>query len=101
MCRRRHVRNVYLACGHTFNLPEEIVRQISFISAFAFTTLPRFDVRSLNASSVYSILLTADRRFVCVPAGNTFAIQSNIPPISAGIAPPVTGKRNTKDINKQ
>ncbi|PBK91100.1 hypothetical protein ARMGADRAFT_1166657 [Armillaria gallica] len=26
MCRRRHVRNVYLRCGHTVNLPEEIIR---------------------------------------------------------------------------
>ncbi|KAK0489725.1 hypothetical protein EDD18DRAFT_577349 [Armillaria luteobubalina] len=26
MCRRRHVRNVYLRCGHTINLPEQIVR---------------------------------------------------------------------------
>ncbi|KAK0443823.1 hypothetical protein EV421DRAFT_2035266, partial [Armillaria borealis] len=26
MCRRRHVRNVYLRCRHTINLPEQIVR---------------------------------------------------------------------------
>ncbi|KAK0193091.1 hypothetical protein F5146DRAFT_531236 [Armillaria mellea] len=26
MCRRRQVRNIYLRCGHTFNLPEEIIQ---------------------------------------------------------------------------
>ncbi|KAK0494416.1 hypothetical protein EDD18DRAFT_1174090 [Armillaria luteobubalina] len=26
MCRRRHVRNVYLRCGHTVNLPEDIIQ---------------------------------------------------------------------------
>ncbi|KAK0464845.1 hypothetical protein IW261DRAFT_1163930 [Armillaria novae-zelandiae] len=26
MCRRRQVRNVYLRCGHAFNLPEEIIQ---------------------------------------------------------------------------
>ncbi|KAK0203361.1 hypothetical protein DFS33DRAFT_1330506 [Desarmillaria ectypa] len=25
MCRRRQVRNVYTRCGHTVNLPEEII----------------------------------------------------------------------------
>ncbi|KAN0075560.1 hypothetical protein V8E55_011583 [Tylopilus felleus] len=25
MCRWRHVRNVYLACGHAFTLPEELI----------------------------------------------------------------------------
>ncbi|KAK0220556.1 hypothetical protein IW262DRAFT_1034650 [Armillaria fumosa] len=26
MCRRRHVRNIYVRCGHAFNLPEEIIQ---------------------------------------------------------------------------
>ncbi|KIM52412.1 hypothetical protein SCLCIDRAFT_141149 [Scleroderma citrinum Foug A] len=25
MCRWRHVRNVYLACGHAFTLPDELI----------------------------------------------------------------------------
>ncbi|KAJ3794784.1 hypothetical protein GGU11DRAFT_279784 [Lentinula aff. detonsa] len=25
MCRRRHVRNIYLKCGHAVNLPEQEV----------------------------------------------------------------------------
>ncbi|KAK0203363.1 hypothetical protein DFS33DRAFT_1383621 [Desarmillaria ectypa] len=51
-----------------------------------------FDVRSLNASLVSSILRAASRRFVCVPAGNTFAIRNSIPPTSEGIAPPAPRK---------
>ncbi|KAK0443821.1 hypothetical protein EV421DRAFT_1903409 [Armillaria borealis] len=58
-----------------------------------------FNARSLNASLVYSILLAANRRFVGVPAGNTFAIRNSIPPISAAIAPSATRKRNTNDVN--
>ncbi|PBK64049.1 hypothetical protein ARMSODRAFT_1088201 [Armillaria solidipes] len=59
-----------------------------------------FDASSLNASLVYSIPLAANLRFVCVLAGNTFAIRNSIPPISAVIAPSATGKRNTDDVNQ-
>ncbi|KAK0193077.1 hypothetical protein F5146DRAFT_1136932 [Armillaria mellea] len=60
--------------------------------------LPRFNASSPNASSVNSIPLLANRRFVCVPAGNTFAILNSIPPISAAIAPYVTRRRITNVI---
>ncbi|KAK0237508.1 hypothetical protein EDD85DRAFT_951692 [Armillaria nabsnona] len=39
MCRRRHVRNVYLRCGHAINLPEEIVRLITH--SLTALTVPR------------------------------------------------------------
>lgn len=44
---------------------------------FAFNTFPRFDVRSLNANLVYSILVAANLRFVCVPAGNSRSILAH------------------------
>ncbi|KAK0237547.1 hypothetical protein EDD85DRAFT_951728 [Armillaria nabsnona] len=59
-----------------------------------------FDVKRLTASLVSSILRAANRRFVCVPAGNTFVIPNSIPPISTGIVPPVIWKRDTTDVNK-
>ncbi|KAK0237515.1 hypothetical protein EDD85DRAFT_951697 [Armillaria nabsnona] len=76
-----------------------------------------FNARSLNASLVSSILLAANPRFVCEPAGNSmtpahqnylhanpkspaFDIQNSIPPTSVGIAPSATGKRNTNDVNQ-
>ncbi|KAK0433307.1 hypothetical protein EV421DRAFT_1910156 [Armillaria borealis] len=59
-----------------------------------------FDVKRLTASLVSSTLRAANCRFVCVPAGNTFVIQSSIPQKSVGIAPPVTGKCNTTSVRR-
>ncbi|SJK99026.1 uncharacterized protein ARMOST_02307 [Armillaria ostoyae] len=80
MCRRRHVRNVYLRCGHTINLPEQIVRQRLHIIPL-----------SLRVETTFQ-----DHRPVCAPVGNTFVIPSSIPPTSAGIVPPATGQCNAK-----
>ncbi|SJK99001.1 uncharacterized protein ARMOST_02282 [Armillaria ostoyae] len=97
MCRRR--QNVYLRCGHTINLPEQIVRRIlhDIIRLdLDIEYFPRFNARSLTASSVSSILRVVNHQVVYRPVGSTFAIQNSIPSISTGIVPLAPSTCSTK-----
>ncbi|KAK0435606.1 hypothetical protein EV421DRAFT_1908490 [Armillaria borealis] len=48
MCRRRQVMNVYIRCGHTINLPDEVMRAA------------QLQVQSFSSSKLQTTCLLAD-----------------------------------------
>ncbi|KAG1749507.1 hypothetical protein EDB19DRAFT_145437 [Suillus lakei] len=87
MCCWRHVRNVYLRCGHAHNIPDELVRHhIATIQATS-KSLCRSPATVPGAGSVPTTLLPAFRPRASRRVANTVNTPSSTHPTSTDSAP--------------